>query len=107
MVIQGRFPMPWSEDDVPEKYGWRIPEGILSRAIDNTATEDEGVWFVVRDKETGEIIDREKYGLYIRIKNQPETPEGVVFVYYGGGPDIDDDEGDGWFDDFPPIPPGP
>jgi hypothetical protein len=106
MVIQGRFTFPWTENEDPERYGWRIPVEVLQRAIDTASPDDEGVWFAVRDKETGEHIDREKYGLYIRIKNEVTPPEGVVFIWYGGGPGIDEDEGDGWFDDFPPIPPG-
>jgi hypothetical protein len=107
MVIEGRFPYPFEDGEDSDVKGWVVPQETLESAIDTRSAGEEGVWFAVRDRETGEYIDPERFGLFIRVKNEESPPEDAVYIWYGGGPGIDEDDGDGWYDDFPPIPPGP
>ena len=102
-----RYPYPFDDDKESDVKGWVVPVRALNKVIDTPVAQDEGVWMAVRDKETGEYIDPERFGLFIRHKKETVAEdESTVYIWYGGDPDISGDD-DGWFDDFPPIPPGP
>ncbi len=106
-----RFPYPFNDDNEEKSdvKGWVVSVASLGRVIDTPVAQNEGIWMSVRDKETGEYIDPERFGLFIRYKKEAVASEedSTVFIWYGGDPEIKEEDGDGWFDDFPPIPPGP
>ncbi len=102
-----RVPYPFNDDEESVVKGWVVPVDALARFMDTPIVQDEGIWMAVRDKETGEYVDPERFGLFIRYKKEVPAP-GVPlpWVAYGGAPPAPEED-DGWFDDFPPIPPGP
>jgi hypothetical protein len=94
------FPVDIVGGNPPDVQGWEIPLADLEKAIASLGPDEDTVWFAVRNKVTGDYISPDEFSLFIR-KGQ----KGLVWCWYGGGePGITDD--DGWFNDFPPIPPG-
>jgi len=102
-----RFPYPFNDNEDGDSgvKGWVVPVEALGRIIDTPDSQSGGVQMAIRDKTTGEYVDPERFGLFIRYKAEATEPEdSTVFIWYGGDPGAFED--DGWYNDFPPIPPG-
>ena len=100
-----RFPFGDGADGEPDVQGWVVPVRTLIQAIAGLDDLDDGVWMSVRDKETGDYIDPGQFALFIhKGKKEEGVEERVLYCYYMGPPPEEDE--DGWFNDFPPIPPG-
>ncbi len=101
------FPFIQKPEEEPALKGWVVPVRILIQAIAKLGDLDEGVWIAVRDKETSEYVDPERFALFVHHGEKSNTLQvRREFCYYAGGPEANEEDGDGWFDDFPPIPPG-
>ena len=105
MIIE-RPTRPWNDEEDDVK-GWEVPASSLHQVLNSLPEGDEIVWVAVKDRETNLHLDPERYALYIhKGPKSQEREQRRVFCYYGGDPNISDGDDDGWFDDFPPIPPG-
>lgn len=101
------FPFGENVDEDLDVKGWVVPVQTLIHAIAKLGDLDEGVWMAVRDRETGEYIDPERFALFVHHGDKSDTLQvRRQYCYYGGVPDPTNDPDNGWFDDFPPIPPG-
>ena len=108
MTVQRElFPFGQEIDEGLDVKGWVVPVQSLIQAISKLEDLDEGVWMAVRDKETGEYVDPERFALFVHLGEKSTTLQvRRQYCYYGGSPEISGGDDDGWFDDFPPIPPG-
>jgi hypothetical protein len=94
------FPIDLGVEGPPDVQGWVVPVADLQMAIARLGPHEDGVWMSVRDRETGDYVDPARFALFIR-----KGEKGITWCWYGGDPGITTED-DGWFDDFPPIPPG-
>ena len=102
-----RVPYPFNDDENSQIKGWVVNVDEMASFMNTPSAQAEGIWISVRDRETGEYVDPERFGLFIRFKKEPPAPViPLPWINYGGAPPTTEED-DGWFDDFPPIPPGP
>lgn len=97
--IEIKFPIDIGIEGPPDVQGWEVSRADLEMAIASLGPDENTIWMSVREKRTGSYVSPDEFSLFIR-KGQ----KGTQWCWYGGEPGITED--DGWFDDFPPIPPG-